>query len=96
MNKGNKATAGASSRLFVDQSRPLLLQFPEGFANILNLNRDVMNTRTPLREELRNRRVGCRRFEQFNPRLANRQHRYPHFLLRHFFHVFDLKAQCFR
>ena len=52
MNKGDKATARAGSRLFVDQSRPFFLHFPERFANVFNLNSDVMNARPTLREKL--------------------------------------------
>lgn len=93
MNKGDKATAGARSRLFIDQTRSCFLHFPERFAYVPDLNGDVMNARPALVEKPGNRRVGRRRLEQLNPRFANRQHRHADFLLGYFFNAFDLETQ---
>src|SRR4030095_14198551 len=47
MHKCNQTPPGADTRRFVDQSRPFAFQVSQRSVDIINLNGDMVNPRTP-------------------------------------------------
>src|ERR1043166_4842053 len=75
MNEGDETALGTDPRCLVDQTHALCLKFCQRSLNIIDLNRDVMYSAAAFFEELADRRVVARRFEQLHAALAQRQHR---------------------
>src|SRR5258707_5072953 len=95
MNKGHKATARSGSRLFVNQPRAFFFHLRELGANIVHAHRDMMNSRPPFVEKLRDRRVRRNWFKQFNARLAQRKLRDAYLLLRDLFSLAEIQTERF-
>ena len=62
-------------------------------ANVVDAQRDVMQPRPALGEIPRDRRIGRRRLEQLEARLADRHEMRAHALRRHLFGRLDLEAE---
>ena len=93
MNKSDQTALGTDPRRFVDQPHSLCLEFRERSLDIIDLDRDVMNAAAAFLEKLADRRIVARRFEQFDPAFADRQHRDPNLLIFDDFGVNILKPE---
>jgi hypothetical protein len=54
MNKRHQTSPGSDARRLVNQTRAFFFQFPELRANVINSDRNVMNTRATLLNKLCN------------------------------------------
>src|SRR5688572_3025584 len=94
MDEGNKTSFGAYSRLLIDKTHPLRFQFRQSSLDIIHLNRNMMNsTAAAFLQKLAYRRIIAGRLEQFDPALADLQHRHPDLLLLDNFRVDVFKAK---
>ena len=67
------APSAPGPRLLVDQPHAARLELRQRRVDVVDAQRDVMQARAALLDELRDRRVGRRRLEQFERRLADRR-----------------------
>ncbi len=70
--KATSDSMRAGPRFLVDQSHAARLQPRERRADVADPQRDVMQPRPALLDELRDRRIGRGRFQQFQRRFARR------------------------
>jgi hypothetical protein len=73
VDEGDLATEDAAPRLLVDELRAGRREAGEFGGDIGDLERDVMQPRTSLGEELADGRVGASRREQLDPTLAEEE-----------------------
>lgn len=85
MDESDKTVVRAASRFFVNESRAGLFEARQSETYVGHLHGDVMNTCATLLQKLRDWRIFARGLQQFDARLANRQHRDSHTLLRNLF-----------
>jgi hypothetical protein len=64
---------GAGSWFLVDEANAGLATARERIVEVIDREADMMDSRTALRDELRDRRLGALRFEEFDERIASRE-----------------------
>src|SRR5581483_8139806 len=93
VNKRDERSMRAGTRRLVDQPDTARLECGERGLNVVDAQRDVMQSRPALLDELRDRRIRRRRFEQFQRRAASLNEMRPHALGRHLFRRLNLEPQ---
>ena len=73
MEKGNPLSLGSTAGNLVDEPHAGRSAPRERCVEVADCKADVMNSRPALRDELPDRSVGLRRFEQLDERLARRE-----------------------
>src|SRR4051812_18027652 len=79
----------AGTRRLVDQPDATRFQLCQRGAKVVDAQRDVMQARTSPVDELGDRRVGRRRLEQLEPRVADGREMRAHLLRLDLFYAFD-------
>src|ERR1043165_9422465 len=85
VNESNQTPACTHAWCFVDQPCAFLFQIRERRFDVANFDSDMMNARAAFSQKLSHCRFGAQRFEQFDVRVADRQHANSDALLRHLF-----------
>ena len=83
----------ARPRRLVDQPHALRLQLRQRRRDVVDAQRDVVDAGPALLDVLRDRRIGRRRFEQLERRLADRNEVRAHPLRRHLLGRLDLEPE---
>src|SRR5690242_21012603 len=82
MNESNQTPPRTHAWCFVDQPCAFVFQLRERSLDVANLDCDVMNARAAFRQKPADGGFGAQRFEQFDVRVAERQHANPDALFR--------------
>src|SRR2546425_6359600 len=93
MDESDQTVVRSRAWSFVDQAHPCLLQPLQRFFQIVDLQANVMQSLSALRDELADRRVFLHRFQQFQTCFSKRNYRYAGFLVRNLFDMDRLQRQ---
>ncbi len=93
VNERHLRALGARTRLLVHEAHAARLQVRQDRADVLHAQRDVMDARPALLDELRDRGIGRGRFEQFERGRPDRDEMGPDTLRLHLLRRFDLEAE---
>jgi hypothetical protein len=93
MDERHERTFGPGSRLLIDQANTALSQVPQGSANVIHPQRNVMQAGTTALEKTGNRRFRSGGFEQLERRVSHRQEMRPHMLGFDIFRSVDIEAK---
>ena len=93
MHKSYQATTGANARRFINQPCTFAFQLGERSPYIVNLNRNVMHSRSTFAEKLSHRCLGSERLEQFEVSVADGHHANLYALILHFFRGMHFKPE---
>lgn len=94
MNERHECPLRPRSRLLVNEPNPTLAQLSKRSANVLDPQRDVVQTRSTTIEKARNGRFRCRGLEQLEGGFSNRHEMRPNVLRSNFFGRIDFQAEA--
>src|ERR1700735_1212747 len=95
MNKHIVVPAGTNFDLLRHQAHAIFFQSLDCRCQIRHFQAHMVQTFSAPGDELRNRRILRRRFEKFEPALANRHHHQPYFFLVHNFFRRNAETELF-
>jgi hypothetical protein len=94
MNERHECSLRPRSRLLVNEPNPTLAQLSKRSANVLDPQRDVVQTRSATIEKARDGRFRRRGLEQLESGFSNRYEMRPNVLRSNFFGRIDFQAEA--